>query len=395
VRAAGRSRRIRKSTLLAATPENYDAADALRLQIEAGFRDEIVHGKRSSRPLAVASHQYLAHKREIGAPLAAGDHDKLIEVVDAFGPHRLLDSITEQEWHDLVRRRHAGNAAQTRERWLNPIVAFLSWCAARPRYWLKETPHFERNKEARKPKHRRARRVAELTPELVLFLIDHAAPHLKGQIAAEWTAGARVSSVLYGCRVCDYVATPGREQITFHDTKNGDPVTAAVHPMAAALMRDFLKWRGELHDREALLFVTPRRDRQGKRLPYRDNGKAWGGQNKTAFASMKRRAIATLHRNAAAAARAERRQDRVRARKTIEQAKATAALIAQVTQHWFRHLLATTLDTDTAMMQGGWRDLTSVKGYKHDVPERRREAVNAAFAGSGLTRDGAEGKKTA
>lgn len=45
-----------------------------------------------------------------------------------------------------------------------------------------------------------------------------------------WSTGARVSSLLYGCRLCDYLAAEGREQITFHDTKNGDRVTATVHP---------------------------------------------------------------------------------------------------------------------------------------------------------------------
>jgi hypothetical protein len=111
-----------------------------------------------------------------------------------------------------------------------------------------------------------------------------------------WTAGQRVSSTLYGCRVCDYVAAPGLEQITFHDTKNGEPVIAAVHSAAALLMKDYLAWRGDLHDREAPLFLTHRRK------PYADNDKAYGGQTKRAFEGMKRRTIRSLRNRAAAQA---------------------------------------------------------------------------------------------
>jgi hypothetical protein len=56
-------------------------------------------------------------------------------------------------------------------------------------------------------------------------------------------------------------------------------------------------------------------------------------------------------------------------------------LIKQVTQHWFRHLLATKLlrrDPRAAMEQGGWLDIRSVMGYSHDVPEYRRKLVHEA-----------------
>jgi hypothetical protein len=92
-----------------------------------------------------------------------------------------------------------------------------------------ELPIFNRDREAREHKEARARRVGELRPELIALLIDTAAPHLRGQIAIHWSTGARVSSLIYGCRLCDYLAVPGREQITFHDTKNGQRVEAAVH----------------------------------------------------------------------------------------------------------------------------------------------------------------------
>jgi hypothetical protein len=130
-----------------------------------------------------------------------------------------------------------------------------------------------------------------LRPELISLLIENAAPHLKGQMAIMWTAGARVSPLLHGCRLCDYLAAEGREQITFHDTKNGDRGTATVHPWAADVMREYLEWRGRLEDREAPLFLTDRRQ------PYADNNKSWGGQTKTVFKGMVRRAQQTLRRS--------------------------------------------------------------------------------------------------
>ncbi|WP_158599974.1 tyrosine-type recombinase/integrase [Azospirillum cavernae] len=52
-----------------------------------------------------------------------------------------------------------------------------------------------------------------------------------------------------------------------------------------------------------------------------------------------------------------------------------------MTQHWFRHLLATNMlakgaDIRSVMAQGGWLDASSVMIYGHDVPERRRNLVN-------------------
>jgi integrase len=68
------------------------------------------------------------------------------------------------------------------------------------------------------------------------------------------------------------------------------------------------------------------------------------------------------------------------AREAREKAAADAALIRKVTQHWFRHLLATRMvrqDPRATMEQGGWLDIHSVMGYTHDVPEHRHRLVAA------------------
>jgi site-specific recombinase XerD len=115
-------------------------------------------------------------------------------------------------------------------------------------------------------------------------------------------------------------------------------------------------------------------------VPYADNGKTSGGQNKTAFNGMKRRTVKAIRQRAAADALAYRiTGNREAAWAAIAAAKDQAALVASVTQHWFRHKLATELGHDlrAAMEQGGWRDVESVMNYIHDVPARRRELIDA------------------
>jgi hypothetical protein len=374
VRVKGRSVRIRESTGLAAVTANRDAADELRRQKEQEIRDAVLWGVRPTVPLAEA---YLSRKRK--RPLNPIDVSRIKELNRKFGARRLTE-ITEKEWAEFVDKRMAGNAAVTRERYIDLVCSFLAWCKERPRQWLTELPVFDRDQEARQNKESRARRVGELRPELIALLIEHAVPHFRGQMAIKWSTGARVSSLIYGCRLCDYIAAPGREQITYHGTKPGVRVEAAVHPWAAAMMTEYLAWRGRLADREGPLFLTH------FRRPYRDNGKAAGGQTKTAFKGMVRRTIATLRR--------EGLTEAARLRQAGQGAAARAhwhvvrdgdiALVAQLTPHWFRHLLATTMlasgDLRSTMEQGGWTDPRSVYRYSHDVPARRRQLVGQMAA---------------
>jgi integrase len=332
---------------------------------------------RPSVPLAVAAEAYLNRTRK--RPLNAIDASRIKELDRKFGARR-LDEIADTEWAHFVDARMMGRAAVTRERYIDLVCSFLAWCKARPRQWLAELPVFDRDKEAGQSKESPARRVGELHPELIARLIAHAAPHLRGQMAIKWSAGARVSSIIYGCRLCDYLAAPGREQITFHDTKNGQRVEAAVHPWAAAMMAEYLAWRGRLEDRQGPLFLTDRR------RPYADNGKAAGGQTKTAFKGMLRRTIASLRSDALAQAATLRRAGQGAAARAHWRAvrDGDIALLGQLTPHWFRHLLATTLlasgDMPSTMAQGGWRDARSVMRYAHDVPARRRQLVGQMAA---------------
>jgi len=255
-------------------------------------------------------------------------------------------------------------------------MSFLNWCARKPRQWItdKTIPHFERDAAARKPRHRLRRRVAEWRPDLILLLIDNAGWHLKPQLMVEWSTGQRVSAVLR-LRLTDVLLAAGREQVTFGKTKTGEPVTASLHPAAAQAIRDYLKIRGRLWDREGRLFLT----KSGK--PYKmDNGQS--GHNKTAFNNARRRAVKAHRRWAVGAALELRRQGRKdEARELIGQASADLRLMRQVTQHWFRHLLATMMmalkaSVRDGMDQGGWLTVESYMAYAHDVPEMRRAIVD-------------------
>ena len=385
LRVAGNSRRIRKSTEQPATPENREYAEALRATIEREIRDEVVHGVRPSIATAIACDRYLRRPRR--RPIGHREAAAIREIDARFGQRKLL-TIGAAEWQAFVDDRQRGNSLTSRERYITAVRAFLNWCRRRPRQWIADTPEFDRDKEAARPPKRRARRVADLTPELIMLMIDHAAPHLQAQLVVEWCTGARVSSVLYGCRLCDVILVPGRGQITFHDTKNSEPVVSALNDWAVGRLLDYIELRGgRLDDREKPFFLTD------EGVPYADNGKTSGGQNKSAFKGMRRRTVKTIRASGAAEAWSRRRAgDRRGAAGAIAAAKDCAALVASVTQHWFRHKLATDMvsltgDLRAAMAQGGWKDVQSVMGYSHDVPARRRQLINNLPIGDIRSRD--------
>jgi hypothetical protein len=380
--AQGRRIRIRRSTRLPARPDLCEEADAERCRIEKEIRGEISGGPRRGPHVSIAAKAYLSRKRE--RPLGPSSVAVIKEITAEFGLRQIGD-ILESEWSAFVDARHVDNKSQTRERFLNSLLAFLAWCAAKPRYWG-TVPAIDRDKTARNVRRRAKRAVTDLSPRLIEFMLSYAAPHLAAQLWTEWSTGGRVSSILHGCRLCDVMLAEGREQITFHDTKNNETVTAVLHPRAAQAIRDYLEVRGRLHDREGKLFCTHR----GR--PYSE--KSYGTQNKTAFNAMKRRAQKALRGTVFVEARQfMARGDTQAAARLVSDARGEHRLIGRVTQHWFRHLLATRFrgDIKGAMAQGGWIDERSVMGYTLDAPEHRRQIVvtfDKDIFGTSLTRGG-------
>jgi site-specific recombinase XerD len=402
IRVGGRSVRIRRGTGLPATAENLEAAEALRLNKERDVRDEVAFGVKPTVALAVAAHQYLNHPRP--RPLGDTTVDHITEVSARFGK-RLLSGITEFEWAKFVEERQAGNATSTRERYLNSLLGFLSWCRKKPRQYLTALPTFERAPQARQQRSRKRRRVAELTPEILLLWLEEAPKHYRGQLVVMMVTGWRVSSIALGVRLCDLILAVDRQgqnrsSITTHRTKNGEPVTAALPTAAVPYLKAYLKWRGGLHEREEALFLTDTRE------PYAEGGK----YGRRAFQSARAGVVARLRRLAASEARARRQalsawpaeERRAAAREAIAERLAQAELVAQVTPHWFRHRFATKaladgIDLRTTMEQAGWLDYRSVMGYAHDVPPQRREAIERLdvlpAGGNGLTPDAKVGRK--
>jgi integrase len=369
-RVQGRSVRVRKSTGLTVTPSNRKVAMEELEELRAEIRRQVLNPRNNSQAVSLACQSYINRPRK--SPLGQTSVNIILEINDRFST-RLFNDIEPMEWITWIDKRHEGNAASARERFISTVDALIKWAAKKPRYWVDQDhiPEFERDKQARNPNTRTRRRVGEITPQLVELMVEHAAPHLKGQIAAEWATGGRVSSILHGCRVCDLVLAPGAESLTFHGTKNDTSVDAALDAWSAQILRDYMKWRGNWHKRTDALFVTR------NKKPYKDTGGVYGDQNKTAWKTMKKRVRKALWREAATL-RADGRKEEAAAK------WAEASLMAEVTQHWFRHMLATDMlsatnnsDIRSVMAQGGWKDPRSVIGYTHDVPERRREIVNS------------------
>ncbi len=370
-----RSVRVRKGTGLPARDDTRTAAETLRDTWALEIRNQVIHGVRPSRALSLAVEAWLKRPRDAGRKAGWREISFAQSIVRRFGV-RLLNEISAEEWSSLVEGAVEGRSPATRERLLNTAMSFLNWCAKPPRRWIapEKLPHFERNAAARKPRHRLRRRVAELRPDLIRLLIDSAGAHLKPQLWVEWSTGQRVSAVLK-LRLSDVVLAPGREQVTFGKTKTGEPVTSSLHPAAAEAIRDYLKIRGRLWDREGPLFLT----RAGKAYA---TGNDLSGHNRTAFDNAKRRANGVRRRQALAEALELRRQGRLeQARQVAGQAWADTRLLRQVTQHWFRHLLATTMmalraSVRDGMDQGGWLTVESYMAYAHDVPDVRRAVVD-------------------
>ena len=159
LRVGRRSIRVRESTGFPADQEHWEAANSARFAREAEIRAEVLEGKRPSVAFSVAADQYLNTPRT--RPLNWIDVSKLKELERHF-KSRALDRIPELEWQRFVEKRQAGNKPQTRERYLAFLIAFLKWCAAPSRGWIKDLPRFDRNPKCRKTRAVARRRVVEL-----------------------------------------------------------------------------------------------------------------------------------------------------------------------------------------------------------------------------------------
>jgi hypothetical protein len=299
------------------------------------------------------------------------------ELTAHFGT-RILRDIPGAEFVSFIDERNVGNTAETRERQLNVLVALLTVAIAASQY--PSMPKFIRNAEARNPTTRKIRPVERVGANIVgaIFRSSHIANTI--QYAIEEVTGARVSSVLFGCSLGDLVLTSGKMTLHFRNTKAGFDVPSALPEDMRPLLEEYLGWRQQQvragrigPGSDEPLFLTPRG------VPYKKNLAYTGTRNKTAWCAAKRRAKALIEQEyETEIAIAEAAGDRTRADELRRKQADDLAVLAKMTQHWWRHLLATNLgrlDPKAAMRQGGWKDPRSLAGYIMEDAEYQRELV--------------------
>lgn len=375
VRLGDRTKRVRFSLDLEALRENKEAARAKAEQI---LRDAgLLLAGAPPRSFAENAWDFLQRPRKNNRPLGATDVAIIQELTARFGT-RLMRDIPPAEFVVFVDERNRGNTAETRERYLNPVVAFLNVAVAAGQY--PSMPNFVRDQEARNPSTRKTRPVERVGQNLVraIFVCSHLANCT--QYAVEEVTGARVSSVLFGCSLADLDLAAGKMTVTFRRTKAGFDVPAALPESLRPLLEEYLKWRQQQvrtgkvgPGSDEPLFLAP----SGR--PYKPNPAYTGTRNKTAWNAAKRRARAVIQHGYDSAITARALEGDTGAVDTLRRQRADdLALLEKITQHWWRHLLATNLgrlDPKAAMRQGGWRDPRSLSGYMMADAEFQRALV--------------------
>lgn len=374
LRQGRNKRRVRQTLGIEFTEDNREAAEAAARKRAAEVRAEL-GGAIRPKSVAEGAEDFLTRPK--GESLGPTDVNIIKRLAARFGL-RLLRDIAPAEFLNFVDDCTRGNKAESRERVLNTVCAFLGAAIKRGQY--QAMPAFERDRRARNPNHRARRPVTDIRPYLLQLLIELSHIAIGAQICVEAATGARVSSVLFGCALKDLLMHRDQMQIAYHDTKNGDDVVAALPESVRTLLEFYLEWRalqvaaGRVSAAgTAPLFLTPRGQ------PYKPNPNYLGTRNKTGFNAAKRRAKAKLIACAGKAiADLEAAGDvdgAARARQVLAE---DLDVLAEMTQHWLRHKLATDLgrvDLRLAMRQGGWRDVRSVQGYLIEDASLQRAAV--------------------
>lgn len=241
------------------------AAEQIRIRREAELLDRSIHGDSATRTFAEAALAYME---------AGGERTHLAPLLKVLG-RKKVGNIGQAEIDDAARTLAPRAAPSTVNRQIyTPAVAVLHF-AARKRWCAK--PVIARPKQP-------PGRVRWITYEEADKLIEAAAPHLKPLVIFLLCTGARLSEALY-LDWRDVRLDEGR--VWFNETKNGERRGVPLHPRAVAALSS-LEW-----ERKGAVFRRPAgKVRKTGRvwLPYEDREGAGGGQVKTAWAGMIRRA---------------------------------------------------------------------------------------------------------
>lgn len=240
------------------------AEDVLTLRA-AEIVKRSIHGDSATRTFAEAALSYME---------AGGERTHLAPLLKHFGK-TVLARIGQAEVEEAAKKLKPGAAPATVNRHIyTPIAAILHHAARKG--WC-DKPVIARPKQ---PKGR----IRWITYEEAERLIEAAAPHLRPLVIFLLSTGARLSEALY-LQWRDVDLSAG--QVVFHDTKNGESRGVPLHARAVAALAS-LEW-----DRKGAVFRRPAgKIRKTGRLwiPYEDREGAGGGQVKTAWAGMLKRA---------------------------------------------------------------------------------------------------------
>jgi Site-specific recombinase XerD len=195
---------------------------------------------------------------------AGGERSHLEPILRAIG-NKPLARIGQAEIEALAKKlKPEGSGATVNRHIYTPVAAVLHHAARKK--WC-EKPVLARPKtppgRIRWVKHDDAER-----------MIEAAAPHLRPLVVFLFSTGARISEALY---LDWHDVDLERAHVVFPETKNGEPRGVPLHPRAVAAL-------SALPHRTGAVFRTQ------KGAPYGDRGGAGGGQVKTAWRGMLKRA---------------------------------------------------------------------------------------------------------
>ena len=317
--------------------ERKAAEDVLALRA-AEVTKRAVHGDLATRTFAEAA---LSHME------AGGERIHLTPLIEMFG-RRALASLGQADIDDACKKLKPRAAPATLNRQIVAPFSAVMHHAARKKWCAK--PVIARRKE---PKGR----VRWITYEEAERLIE-AAGHLKPLVIFLLSTGARLSEALYmDWRQVDLF----RAQVTFPKTKNGDARSVPLHPRAVAALAALPHLTGAVFRRH---YGGERWD--GRNVPvgdaYKDRKGEGGGQVKTAWATMLKRAE-----------------------------------LEDFTPHDCRHTWATwyyreTKDLLALMELGGWKSLRMVERYAHVDVTRLAPGINKIWGQSGDWTTAEDGK---
>lgn len=248
------------------------AAQEILITRSAAILTQSIHGDPAVRTFAEAVTSYVA---------AGGDNRHLEPILKHFGPKTLLAKIGQHEIEEAARKLCPRLSAATQNRTIyTPISAVLHHAARKG--WCSK-PVIAR------PKGHDKERVRWITPEEAERLIAAAAPHIRPLIVFLLSTGARLSEALY-LEWSDVDLS--RAHVVFRPTEargiKTDEARGVPMPARAVAELANVPW-----DREGMVFRRPAgkiRTTGRVWLPYESREGEGGGQIKTAWKGMLKRA---------------------------------------------------------------------------------------------------------